>query len=191
MYPEEWMAFDADLIEMETQQRMYEKSNRLKSESQGTIGKVKDAITENVIGPVLRTGQNLITDPAGTVGEGIKKSTEIPGNPSILRKLVGGDPSSPEAAEVPYSSGYGSSGLGSSITNNPNMNPAAAASLYQGDTDAALANQFGGGTQYAAGGGLMELNPIMDNQGKYTDIQKGVNDNPFAKSQNKGILGVL
>ena len=75
--------------------------------------------------------------------------------------------------------------------NNPNMNPAAAASLYQGDTDAALANQFGGGTQYAAGGGLMELNPIMNNQGKYVDMQRGINDNPFQNSKNKGIMGVL
>ena len=186
MYPDEWMAFDADLTEMETQQRMFEKSNRLKSESQGTIGKVKDAIMENVIGPTLRAGQDVITDPAGTIGEGIKKSTEVPGNPSILRKLMEDDVG---AGEVPYSSGYGSTG--SSIMNNPNMNPAAAASLYQGDTDAALANQFGGGTQYAAGGGLMELNPIMNNQGKYVDMQQGINDNPFQNSNNKGILGVL
>jgi len=189
MYPEEWMAFDADLTELETQQRMFEKSNRLKSEARGTIGKVKDALVENVVGPTLRTGQDIATDPFGTLKEGIKKSTEIPGNPSILRKLMGGDPSSPDATEVPYSSGYGNTG--SSIMNNPNMNPAAASSLYQGDTDAALANQFGGGTQYAAGGGLMELNPIMNNQGKYTDIQQGINDNPFTKAQNKGILGVL
>ena len=58
------------------------------------------------------------------------------------------------------------------------MNPGAAASLYQGDTDAALANQFGGGgTQYAAGGGIM--NAVMDNKGKFSEIQKGINDNPF------------
>ena len=182
------MAFDADLTEMETQQRMFEKSNRLKSESQGTIGKVKDAIVQNVVGPAIRTGQDIATDPFGTLGEGVKKTTEVPGNESILRQLMQDDAPT-GAAEVPYSSGYGSTG--SSIMNNPNMNPAAAASLYQGDTDAALANQFGSGTQYAAGGGLMELNPIMDNQGKYTDMQQGINDNPFTKAQNKGILGVL
>ena len=80
---------------------------------------------------------------------------------------------------------------GSSITSNPTMNPAAAGALYTGNTDAALAAQYGGGTQYAAGGGLMEMNPVMNNQGKYTDIQKGINDNPFQNSKNKGIMGVL
>jgi len=189
MYPEEWMAFDADLTEMETQQRMFEKSQRLKNESQGTASKVKDAVLQNVVGPAIRTGQDVVNDPFGTLKEGVKKTTEIPGNESILRQLMQDDVS-PDAAEVPYSSGYGG-GTGSSIMSNPNMNPAAAASLYQGDTDAALANQFGGGTQYAAGGGLMELNPIMDNKGKYTDMQQGINDNPFQNAQNKGIMGVL
>jgi len=37
----------------------------------------------------------------------------------------------------------------------------------------------------------MEMNPVMNNQGKYTDIQTGINDNPFQNSKNKGILGVL
>jgi len=37
----------------------------------------------------------------------------------------------------------------------------------------------------------MELNPVMNNQGKYVDPQKGINDNPFTKAQDKGILGVL
>ncbi len=75
--------------------------------------------------------------------------------------------------------------------NSQTMNPGAAQALYAGDTDAALAAQYGGGTQYAAGGGLMEMNPVMNNQGKYVDPQKGINDNPFTKAQNKGILGVL
>ena len=86
---------------------------------------------------------------------------------------------------------YDTSRVGSSIMNSQAMNPGAAQALYTGDTDAALAAQYGGGTQYAAGGGLMELNPVMNNQGKYVDPQKGINDNPFAKAQNKGILGVL
>ena len=191
MYPEEWMEFDKDLTEMETQQRMYEQSNQLSQQAEGTADKVKNSLLENVVGPAIRTGQEVVNDPFGTLKEGIKKSTEIPGNESILRQLMQDDAPAPadSAGEVPYSSGYG--GTGSSIMSNPNMNPAAAASLYQGDTDAALANQFGGGTQYAAGGGLMELNPIMNNQGKYTDMQQGMNDNPFTKAQDKGILGVL
>ena len=86
---------------------------------------------------------------------------------------------------------YDTSRVGSSIMNNPTMNPGAAGALYTGNTDAALAAQYGGGTQYAAGGGLMEMNPVMNNQGKFTDIQTGINDNPFQNSKNKGIMGVL
>ena len=62
-----------------------------------------------------------------------------------------------------------------------------------GDTDAALAAQYGGGSQYAAEGGLMtDLNPIMGNDGKYTQPQTGINDNPFInKGKNEGILSIL
>jgi len=85
---------------------------------------------------------------------------------------------------------YDSSKVGSSITNNPVMNPAAAAALYTGNTDQALANQFAGGaTQYAADGGIM--NAVMDNKGKFTPIQKGINDNPFNAAKNSGITGIL
>ena len=90
---------------------------------------------------------------------------------------------------APLAEEYDTSKMGSSITNNRVMNPAAAASLYTGNTDQALANQFAGGaTQYAADGGIM--NAVMDNKGKFTPIQKGINDNPFDQS-NKGITGIL
>ena len=169
MYPEEWMAFDTDLAEMERRERIYRKSQIATNAATSTAGKMKDAIMENVVGPVIGTGQDLITDPAGTILEGIKKTTEVPGNPSILRKIVGDDPS------------FDMGSAGSSIMNNQTMNPSAAASLYEGNTDAALANQYGGGTQMAADGGLMELNPVMNNQGKFNTPQRGINDNPFQK----------
>ena len=83
-----------------------------------------------------------------------------------------------------YSSG---SELGSSITGSNVMNPGAAASLYTGDTDAALANQYGGMNE----GGVVS-NPVMGNDGKFTEPQKGINDNPFMKNaKDKGVLGVL
>ena len=67
------------------------------------------------------------------------------------------------------------------------MNPGAASALYTGDTDAALANQYGGMNQ----GGIVS-NPVMGNDGKFTDPQKGINDNPFVQNaKNKGIMGVL
>jgi len=31
----------------------------------------------------------------------------------------------------------------------------------------------------------------MDNKGKFSPIQKGINDNPFNDSKNKGITGIL
>ena len=55
------------------------------------------------------------------------------------------------------------------------MNPAAAQALYGGDLDAALAYNAGQ-PQYAAGGGLMEMNPVMGNDGKFTEMQTGIND---------------
>ena len=171
MYPEEWMAFDTDLAEMERRERIYRKSQIATNAATSTTGKMKDAIMENVVGPVIGTGQDLLTDPAGTILEGIKKTTEVPGNPSILRKIVGDDPS------------FDMGSAGSSIMNNQTMNPSAAASLYEGNTDAALANQYGGGTQMAADGGLMELNPVMNNQGKFNTPQRGINDNPFQKNR--------
>ena len=125
------------------------------------------------------------------IGNAINKAKELPGdiwdsplNPKALDLLnrqppaAGAPEFAPEAVETTV---YDSAKAGSSIMNNPTMNPGAAQALYTGNTDAALAAQYGGGTQYAAGGGLMEMNPIMNNQGKYTDIQKGINDNPFTK----------
>ena len=71
------------------------------------------------------------------------------------------------------------------------MNPEAAQALYAGDTDAALAYNAGQ-PRYAAGGGLMQMNPIMNNQGKYTAPQTSMNDNPFLKQAKEGgIMSVL
>ena len=80
---------------------------------------------------------------------------------------------------------------GSSLMASNVMNPQAAQALYAGDTDAALAYNAGQ-PRYAAGGGLMQMNPIMDNQGKYTTPQTSMNDNPFLKQAKEGgIMSVL
>ena len=95
---------------------------------------------------------------------------------------------------VPATEGFGGgyAAPGSSLAMNTSMNPDAAGALYMGETDAALAAQYGGGAQYAAEGGLMQMNPIMDNQGNYTKPQTGINDNPFInKAKNEGILSIL
>tara|TARA_R100001224_G_C4013080_1_gene146791 strand:- start:1184 stop:1405 length:222 start_codon:yes stop_codon:yes gene_type:complete len=73
------------------------------------------------------------------------------------------------------------------------MSPDAAGALYSGNTDMALAAQYGGARPVmAAQGGMMDMNPIMDNKGNYTKPQTEINDNPFTKkSQGSGIMGVL
>tara|TARA_R100000654_G_scaffold1701_2_gene6260 strand:- start:336 stop:3725 length:3390 start_codon:yes stop_codon:yes gene_type:complete len=174
MYPEEWMQFDADLVEMEAMQRKQDMREQAAVTAGSTTERIKDAITENVIQP----GLNYLTNP----GEAIKDISNIPGNNSIMRRLS--NPPPPAAGntstEAPLAQGYDTSRVGSSIMQNPTMNSGAAQALYTGDTDAALAAQYGN-TQYAAGGGLMELNPVMNNQGKYVKMQSGMNDNPFTK----------
>jgi hypothetical protein len=38
-------------------------------------------------------------------------------------------------------------------------------------------------------GGAVELNPVMNNQGKFNKPQKQINDNPFLKqAQDKGVI---
>ena len=160
MYPEEWMSFDEDLGKLQKQEMLLRQGG----------------------GQAIPKGASQIKNLGSDM---IDKAVDFEEkyNPNIFDLLP--EKQKPLTLEdtmyaptAMNSSGGGGSGLGSSITNNATMNPGAAASLYQGDTDAALANQFGGGgTQYAAGGGIM--NAVMDNKGKFSEIQKGINDNPF------------
>jgi hypothetical protein len=181
MYPEEWMEFDTDLAELEQAQRKFNKVQQVEQESKSTRAKVKEAIA-NTPGNI-RKGM----DAYDKVNEFV--------NPNYFNLTT---PDEPKEAEpgmedgmyAPYAEEYDQSRLGSSITNNKVMNPAAAAALYTGNTDQALANQFAGGaTQYAADGGIM--NAVMDNKGKFTPVQKGINDNPFNAAKNSGITGIL
>jgi len=167
MYPEEWIAFDQDLAELEMQQKKYNRSSMVDQKAQTTKEKIME-------------GAGQVIDRAKELPSQIYES---PLNPKIQdlipdRPAAGGTDFAPDAVDA---TPYNSASAGSSIMNSQTMNPGAAQALYTGNTDAALAAQYGGGTQYAAGGGLMEMNPVMNNQGKYTDIQKGINDNPFTK----------
>ena len=186
MFPEEFMAFDADLKEMETKQRMFDQSGKRIQGASSTASRVKDAIVQNIPtwGDIKEGGAKIIDEGIGP----------IPNTPNLFQQRNKILPA-PEGVDAPYADeaagAYDTSKAGSSIMNSQTMNPGAAQALYTGNTDAALAAQYGGGTQYAAGGGLMEMNPVMNNQGKFTDIQTGINDNPFQNSKNKGIMGVL
>ena len=168
MFPEEWSDFDGDLGRMQKEAMMREQRG----------------------GGALGTGQSLKNKAIGVGQKALEKGKDFYENynsPNIIDSVIKNREQKPLNIEdtmyAPQANlgGGGGSGVGSSITNNSTMNPGAAASLYQGDTDAALANQFGGGTtQYAADGGIM--NAVMDNKGKFSEIQKGINENPFTKS---------
>ncbi len=181
MYPEEWMEFDKDLAELEQAQRKFNKVQQVDQESKSTRSKVKDAISKTP-SAIQNTLKNY-----DKINEYI--------NPNYFNLTTPDEPEDEgpgleDSMYAPYANEYDQSRVGSSITNNKVMNPAAAASLYTGNTDQALANQFAGGaTQYAADGGIM--NSVMDNKGKFTPIQKGINDNPFQNANNKGITGIL
>ena len=181
MYPEEFMEFDTDLKELEQAQRKFNKVKQVDQESKSTRAKIKEAIANT----------------PGNIRKGMDRYDKINEfvNPNYFNLTT---PDEPKEAEpgledsmyAPLAEEYDQSRVGSSITNNKVMNPAAAAALYTGNTDQALANQFGGGaTQYAADGGIM--NAVMDNKGKFTPVQKGINDNPFNQSKNSGITGIL
>jgi hypothetical protein len=172
MYPEEFAAFDADLAEMEQIQKEYNKNARIGTQMKST----KESFVEGA-SDILKQGADTAKELPGMI-------YNSPLNPSIKNLIPSASPQAPsqfapEAADATPLA-YDSASAGRVINQNPNFNPAAAGALYTGNTDAALAAQYGGGTQYAAGGGLMELNPIMNNQGKFVKPQMGMNDNPFA-----------
>ena len=83
-----------------------------------------------------------------------KAKTGTLADPNVQQKIPFLNEESPmfadEAAET-----LESSSIGSSILQNSNMNPAAAASLYEGNLDQALANQAA--PRMAARGGLISL----------------------------------
>jgi len=173
MYPEEFAAYDADLAEMEQVQKEYNRNSRIAQGAKSVRRRILDDVS-SAVKNVPSQVKNLFNSPL---------------NPNVLDLLPNQSPPSgaPQfAPEAPDASvgGYDSASAGSVINRNQNFNPAAAGALYTGNTDAALAAQYGGGTQYAAGGGLMEMNPVMNNQGKFNKPQRGMNDNPFVK---KGI----
>ena len=179
MYPEEFTEFDKDLAEMEKAQRQLNTMQSQTQRSKSTRGKIAEAANK------AATAVKNTMDTYNKYNEYV--------NPNYFNLTTPDEPPQPgleDSMYAPEATSYDTSSVGSSITNNPVMNPAAAAELYKGNTDAALANQFAGGaTQYAADGGIM--NAVMDNKGKFTPIQKGINDNPFNAAKNKGITGIL
>ena len=102
---------------------------------------MKDAASQ-----ITETGGNILDKTKG-LGYG----TESPAL-DILDKIK-----EPAPAESIFAddAAFDSSSVGSSILNNTIMNPAAAASLYEGDLDQALANRAA--PRMAARGGITSL----------------------------------
>tara|TARA_R100001082_G_scaffold11495_1_gene6220 strand:+ start:7 stop:669 length:663 start_codon:yes stop_codon:yes gene_type:complete len=184
MFPEEWQDFDQELAELEADQRYYDTTKKLSN----TPNEIKQS-TQGMKDMIMEGGANVLKgldaiEP--TAPEMIDRYLNPPKKGGFADEAIDLVPDS--AAEADLSSNRLT---GSSLTGSNVMNTQAAQALYTGDTDAALAYNAGQ-PQYAAEGGLMQLNPIMDNQGKYNTPQTQMNDNPFTKSaKGGGILSVL
>ena len=206
-HPEEWQNFQMDLLQLEEAQKQKDMGAKRIRDVRGAGEKLKDnvmnlggEILENVP-KALELYDKVIPDRIGDIP--IKNVPIIEKGAVDYGVDAAVDALSDEADEmsqatpqpnVPATEGFGGGYAtpGSSLAMNTSMNPDAAGALYTGDTDAALAAQYGGGQQYAAEGGMMQMNPIMDNQGNYTQPQTGINDNPFInKGKNEGILSIL
>ena len=175
------MEFDKDLAELEQAQRKFNKVKQVDQERKSTGAKIKEAIA-NTPGAITKGAERY--DKVNEYVNPNYFNLTTPDKPPEEKPGLG------DSMYAPYADEYDQSRVGSSIMNNKVMNPAAAAALYTGNTDQALANQFAGGaTQYAADGGIM--NAVMDNKGKFTPVQKGINDNPFNAAKNSGITGIL
>ena len=204
-HPEEWRNFQMDLIELERAQQDKEAGAEQMRDLRTKGEKLKDNVM-NLGGEIMENVPKALDLYDKVIPERVG-NIPIKNVPIIEKGAVdyAVDAIADEAEEIgpqskadiptaPATAGFGTnvSAPGSSLAMNTTMNPAAAGALYTGDTDAALAAQYGGGTQYAAAGGMMEMNPIMDNKGNYTKPQTEINDNPFVhKAKNGGIMGVL
>jgi len=180
MFPEEWQDFDKELAELEGEQRYFDNTKKIEQ----APNEIKEA-TQGVKDMIMKGGANVL--------EGLDAIE--PTGPEMIDKYLnppneGGF--ADEAVDLIPGDELSSNRLtGSSLTGSNVMNTAAAQALYTGNTDAALAYNAGQ-PQYAAEGGLMQLNPVMNNQGKYNTPQSQMNDNPFTKSaKGGGILSVL
>ena len=137
LMPEEWKEFDRELAEVENDQRYRENVGKQVAQPMTLYEQMKDAA-----GQIGDAGKNILDKTYGTESPAldlIDRIKEPPPAESIFAD---------EAA-------FDSSSVGSSIMNNPIMNPSAAASLYEGDLDQALANQAA--PRMAATGGIISL----------------------------------
>ena len=138
-YPEEWKEYDQELQEIQDAQTY-----------QSNVGKpVAEALSagENFLDGIKKGGK-LIMD---------KAKTGTLADPAVRESIPFLNDAAPNFADElnDAAQSFDASSIGSSILQNPNMNSAAAASLYEGNLDQALANQAA--PRMAAKGGLISL----------------------------------
>ncbi len=134
--PEEWQEFDRELAEIEKGQRYREQVGQSMAPAKSALETFGEAGKQ-----VLETGKGIVEDTMGTPGTSPAMN--------ILDRIQ-----SPPQPDSNYFADEVTS-IGSSILQNPNMNPAAAASLYEGNLDQALANRVA--PRMAARGGIISL----------------------------------
>ena len=85
MYPEEWMAFDTDLAEMERRERIYRKSQIATNAATSTTGKIKEALIQGG-SEIIGGAKDALLSPIDTINNAID---QVPGlnsdviNPSL------------------------------------------------------------------------------------------------------------
>ena len=136
-YPEEWTEYDQELQEIQNRQAYQDEIGQPMAKALSTTDKFIDA---------AQKGAKDIYE---------KSKTGTLGDPNIRQNIPFlNNSEEPFFADEAVES-FDSSSVGSSIMNNPIMNPSAAASLYEGDLDQALANQAA--PRMAAKGGIISL----------------------------------
>ena len=202
-HPEEWREFQMDLLELEDSQQKKNMGAKRMRDLRGSGEKLTDSLL-NLGGEILENApktlelmDKVVPDRIGNVPIGDipfveKGGIELGAEAAMEAMEAEGASNKTEMPRFPGAAtdGFGTNNMaqGSSLASSQ-LNSEAAGALYAGDTDMALAAQYGGNGQLAASGGTIEYNPIMDNQGKYTEPQKQINQNPFTDNKS-GIMGI-
>ena len=147
LMPDEWESFDQDLAELEGAQKQLAKTNANKSMVDKWSNRTTD-YAERLINSAYDFGKGMISGdtPIPFTNKTIPQALEPTNVPFSYLKSDEPEIQQPvyaDEAEGADTPGYGSA-TGSSIFNNPTMNPGAAGNLYAGGLDAALAAQYGG-----------------------------------------------
>ena len=147
--PEEWKEFDRELYEIERNQRYKEKTGQAMSTGMSATQKFREGAGERI--QQIDRGMGNVPF-VGPVYDKIKEYADPRTSPMIdtIEAI-----NEPPAARSSFAQETDTSNLGTSILQNPNLNPAAAASLYEGNLDQALANRVA--PRMAAKGGIISL----------------------------------